>query len=460
MTDYISRRQRTEFLRPTRALFALLFVLAAVAVARTTPTMTDANPTVRQVVIGLHQPTSMAFLGNNDFLILEAVYEISANPNTVQFATGNFTTSEDDIDNSPRATITVTRTGDTSASASVSYRTVDDPSPVRCDAVTDTAFARCDYATTVGTLTFAAGETTKTFAVPIIDDAHVEPDEHLTLQLFNSSGATLGAQSTATLTILDNDVPSRANPIFNTDFFVRQQYLDFLSREPEPAQPWSAVLNGCPPNDTSCDRISVSANFFRSQEFQLKGLFIYHFYKLAFNRQPLYAEIVADMAGVTAATTEEVRAKKADFTNTFIQRQEFRDAFDALSNTAFVNALMDRYSLQSVTTPNPATPDDATQAAKVTLTRADLINRLNGVGGTLSRAQVVRAIADSNEVGAAEFNPAFVAMQYFGYLRRDPDTQGYNDWLRTIDANPADFRSMVNGFMNSTEYALRFGKTP
>jgi hypothetical protein len=61
-------------------------------------------------------------------------------------------------------------------------------------------------------------------------------------------------------------------------------------------------------------------------------------------------------------------------------------------------------------------------------------------------------------VGAAEFNPAFVAMQYFGYLRRDPEAGGYQAWLNTINANPSDFRSMVNGFMNSTEYRLRFGQ--
>ena len=90
----------------------------------------------------------------------------------------------------------------------------------------------------------------------------------------------------------------------------------------------------------------------------------------------------------------------------------------------------------------------------MTLTRADMVNRLNG----LTRAQIVRALADSNEVSSAEFNSAFVAMQYFGYLWRDPGTGGYNDWLRTINANPSDIRSMVNGFVNSTEYRLRFGQ--
>ncbi|MDT7543441.1 MAG: hypothetical protein QOE33_3345, partial [Acidobacteriota bacterium] len=191
-----------------------------------------------------------------------------------------------------------------------------------------------------------------------------------------------------------------------------------------------------------------------SQEFQLKGLFVFRFYKVAFNRLPLYSEIIPDMASVTGTTTADLNAKKALFTNAWVQRPEFSNSYGTFSNQQFVDALMSRYSLASVTTINPASPDDTT-AARVTFTRADLVSRLNA--STLTRAQVVRAIADSNEVGAAEFNPAFVAMQYFGYLRRDPDSGGYNAWLQTINANPSDFRSMVNGFMNSQEYRLRFG---
>jgi hypothetical protein len=148
-----------------------------------------------------------------------------------------------------------------------------------------------------------------------------------------------------------------------------------------------------------------------------------------------------------------VQAKKGAFTTAFVQRQEFKTAYDSLTNQQFVDALMSRYGLQSITTPDPSAPDGTT---KVTLTRADLVNRLNAA--TLTRAQVVRAIADSDQVGQAEFNPAFVAMQYFGYLRRDPEAQGYANWLRTINANPADSRAMVSGFVNSPEYRLRFGQ--
>jgi hypothetical protein len=48
-------------------------------------------------------------------------------------------------------------------------------------------------------------------------------------------------------------------------------------------------------------------------------------------------------------------------------------------------------------------------------------------------------------------------MQYFGYLRRDPDPD-YNKWLAYLNEHPDDFRTMVRGFMNSVEYRLRFGQ--
>jgi len=47
-------------------------------------------------------------------------------------------------------------------------------------------------------------------------------------------------------------------------------------------------------------------------------------------------------------------------------------------------------------------------------------------------------------------------MQYFGYLRRNPDIL-YLDWIKVLDANPADSRHMIDGFVNSTEYRHRFG---
>ncbi|HYX43306.1 MAG TPA: DUF4214 domain-containing protein, partial [Pyrinomonadaceae bacterium] len=135
-------------------------------------------------------------------------------------------------------------------------------------------------------------------------------------------------------------------------------------------------------------------------------------------------------------------------------RSEFNAAYAGLSNDAYVAALLNRYNLTTINTPDPASPDTGSQ---VTLTQTDLINRLNAQ--TLTRAQVLRAIVQSREVTEREFNGAFVAMQYYGYLRRTPETGGYNNWLNYLNAHPTDARTMVNGFMNSVEYKLRFGPT-
>jgi hypothetical protein len=396
--------------------------------------------------------------GYPDFMSSAELYDSGVSPTatptpaaSIQFSSLNYNVNE----GAGSVNVTVTRTGDLSGAASVDYKTIDDPAEVRCDTINGTAYARCDYATTVDTLTFASGETSKTFAVPIIDDDFAEGDETFGIALSNPVGAILGTPSTATVTIIDNDTVTGANPIFTTPFFVRQHYLDFLSREPEASEPWSAVLSNCSDvnSNPACDRLTVSAAFFGSPEFQLKGYFVYRFYKLAFNRLPTYGEIVVDMRSVTGQTPSEVFQKKAAFTNAFVQRTEFTSAYNVMSNEQYVSTLMGRYALTLITSPDPATPDGSN---KVTLTSTDLTNQLNA--NTLTRAQVLRAVADSDQVLGLEFNQAFVAMQYYGYLRRTPESAGYNTWLNYLNANPADFRTMVNGFMNSTEYRLRFGR--
>ncbi|HVG29740.1 MAG TPA: Calx-beta domain-containing protein, partial [Pyrinomonadaceae bacterium] len=267
----------------------------------------------------------------------------------------------------PRAVLNVTRTGDLSTTVSATVRTQDNPAAVRCDDTSTqpfVAFARCDYATTVETLTFAAGETKKSFSVSIINDVFQEPDENILIILVNpSAGAQIGPQGGMTLRIVSDDAttpPASANPILRSDFFVRQQYLDFFGREPDAAgfQAWKATLDNCPdPFNTSptsasanCDRVSVSTKFFRSQEFELKGRFVFNFYKAALGRLPRYSEIIPDMAGLTAVDDAGFFAKKAAFTNEFVQRQEFKSLYDGLSNQQFVNTLMGRYNLQQITT--------------------------------------------------------------------------------------------------------------
>jgi hypothetical protein len=353
---------------------------------------------------------------------------------------------------------------------SVEVRTVDNPAAVRCDDITTlpgVAFARCDYATTIETLTFGPGETVKTIAVPLVNDVHPEPAEDVRLELSVVSGnVVLGQIPSMTLRITSGeDGGGAANPLDQTSFFVRQQYLDFLSREPEVGEPWTRILLNCPNQfnrdkdnpSAVCDRNAVSAAFFRSVEFELKGRYVFRFYAATLGRLPTYEEIAPDMRRVTGATPAETFQKRAQFAEAWVARPDFAAAYGGLTNANFVAQLLSRYNqpggLQSIRTPNPLTPED--QEARITITRQELIDRLNS--NTYTRAQVVRAVADSDEVNLAEFERAFVAMQYYGYLRRTPDENGFNGWINYLRANPGDFYTMINGFASSPEYRLRFG---
>ena len=248
------------------------------------------------------------------------------------------------------------------------------------------------------------------------------------------------------------------NPIDCPAFFVRQQYYDFLDREPEASgvASWLNVLNNCPAGDVNClheQRLTTSAGFFGSPEFHLKGYYVFRFYRTAFGRIPEFSEIDSDMSWVSGPTPTELFMRKRDFTNNFVLRNEFTSLYTGQPNAFYVGALMNRYGLTSITTPDPQFPDGTT---KVTLTQSQLVTRLDA--GTLTRAQALRAVADSDQVFNAEYNTAFVAMQYYGYLRRTPESTGFNSWVNYLNTHPGDFREMVRGFVDSIEYRRRFGQ--
>jgi hypothetical protein len=297
----------------------------------------------------------------------------------------------------------------------------------------------------VGTLRFAAGETSKTIIIPIVNDVLVEGNETFAVTLRGATGATLGT-STATVTIVDNDAaPASQNPIDGVEFFVTQQYIDFLGRLPDAVgfANWVATLGGCPNggfgefDNPHCDRVHVSSGFYLSIEFQGRGYFAYRFYEVALDRRPTYTEFVPDMAQVGGPQSPESEVlSKAAYTEAWTQRAEFKTRYDGLTNAAYVNALEAN--------------------AEVTLSNKQaLIDALNG--GQTNRGQVLRDIVETQAVADRFFNRAFVSMQYFGYLRRDPDTVGFQNWLTTLNNNPADFRHMIFGFLFSTEYRQRFG---
>jgi hypothetical protein len=240
--------------------------------------------------------------------------------------------------------------------------------------------------------------------------------------------------------------PGTNQPITITDidFFVQQQYIDFLGRFPDTTgfADWVATLQGCPDGgfgenlNPSCDRVHVSAGFYLSLEFQGRGYWAYRWYDAALGRRPLYTEFIPDMQKVGGALSpEQEAAGKDQYMNDFVQRPEFKNLYDALNNSQFMDKLE--------------------QTAGITISnKASLLAALNG--GTQTRAQVVRNVIESQTVFDKFFNRGFVSMQYFGYLRRDPDPIGFKNWVDTLNADPSNFRHMIFGFIFSTEYLNRF----
>src|SRR5438094_29701 len=143
------------------------------------------------VNLTLSNPTGGDTLGTPDTAVLTIIDNDSGG--VLQFSSATYTVNEGVL--SGKAVIKVTRSGGTASGVTVDYATSD-----------GTATDGSDYIATSGTLTFAAGQTSGTFTIPIINDALDEPNETVILTLSNpTGGATLGTRSTAVLTIVDND---------------------------------------------------------------------------------------------------------------------------------------------------------------------------------------------------------------------------------------------------------------
>jgi hypothetical protein len=226
----------------------------------------------------------------------------------------------------------------------VNYATSDAAGNAPCTAIGTTASSRCDYLTTGGTLTFATGETSKSIAIPIIDDIFTENPENFTLTLSNATGATLGATTTATLTINDGAAEGAANPIDTAGFFVRQHYVDFLNREPDAAGLafWTNEITSCGANAQCIDvkRINVSGAFFLSIEFQETGYLVYRINKSALGNLPnapvpvSFTPFLRDTQqigqGVQVGIGDwqnKLEANKQAFTLAYVQRPEFLAAY-------------------------------------------------------------------------------------------------------------------------------------
>jgi hypothetical protein len=403
----------------------------------------------------------------------------------IRFSSSSYNTTE----NSGFTTITVQRIGDLSQAVTVDYATPDDSSATTvlpCSTPGGVASPRCDFETTLGTLRWAAGDgASKTFIVLIDQDNFVEGPEMLTLTLSNLTGGagftTPGATTaTATLTITDDVTEPTTNPIDDTDTFVRQQYRDFLNREPDASGLafWKDNIDKC--NDSArrpagmgvaqcfeVQRINTSAAFFLSIEFQNTGYFVERVYKAGFGdisppTVPVpvrFTNFITDtqqigngvIVGVGSWQTQLDNNKTA-YTQAFVQRAAFLSRYPALTSaSAFVDALnanagnvlsdSERSALISELSPNSADP--------------------------VLRADVLKKVADNATLQQREFNRAFVLLEYFGYLRRNPDAApepalnfaGYNFWLNKLNQFGGNYidAEMVKAFLSSGEYRHRFG---
>lgn len=373
-------------------------------------------------------------------------------PSTLQFSAALYSVVED----CTSISITITRSGPLTGAATVDYATAD-----------ATASERSDYTTALGTLRFAAGETSKTFDLLINEDSFVEGTETATVMLSNPAGGILGTAATATLEILDDPTEPSTNPADDPATFVCHQYHDFLNRQPDAAGLafWTNQITQCG-TDTQClelKRINVSAAFFLSIEFQETGYLVYRFQQTAFGTGPLLSmrDFLSDTQeigrGVVVGATgweQLLEANKQAYANSFAARSQFMAQYPAsLIAAQFVDAL----NANTLDPQNPGTGGSLSQTERDQLV-ADLAS------GAKTRAQVVRAVAEHPDFRAREFNRAFVYMQYVGYLRRNADAppdnnlDGYNFWLGKLNQFNGNFvqAEMVKAFLVSSEYRRRF----
>ncbi len=264
------------------------------------------------------------------------------------------------------------------------------------------------------------------------------------------------------------------NPIDQTDYFVKQQYADFLNRPADAGglSFWSNQINSCgaDANCTLAQRVNTSGAFFLSIEFQQTGYLVERAYKVAFGDAtgtstlngahnlsvPIvrFNEFLADQQAISNGVIVNqgdwqttLENNKVAYFNGFVQRQRFTNAYPSnMLPTDFVHTL-------NVNAGSPMSAAEEVQEAAAL------------AAGSKTRARVVRDVAEHPNLAKAELNRAFVLMQYFGYLRRNPndppdtDYTGYEFWLTKLNQFNGDFNAaeMVKAFINSAEYRKRFG---
>jgi CSLREA domain-containing protein len=276
----------------------------------------------------------------------------------------------------------------------------------------------------------------------------------------------LGAHTEATFTGAAS--ANGLNPLDTTEYFVRQQYLDFLGREPDESgfNFWVNNIDSCGA-DSGCreaKRVDTSAAFFLSIEFQQTGYLVYRAYESAYGNldggpvpmklsdfTPDTREISNGVVVLQDGWQQKLENNKRAFIAEFVQRPRFGNAYPiSMTPAQFVDKLFANAHV-------PSTDPDYAAALTEFGTATDTAD-------VAARARVLRRVAENSTLTRQQFTQAFVLMQYFGYLQRDPnsgrdaDFTGYNFWLEKLDRFSGNFENaeMVKAFLSSVEYRARF----
>jgi hypothetical protein len=261
-----------------------------------------------------------------------------------------------------------------------------------------------------------------------------------------------------------------ANRIDDPQFFVRQHYLDFFSREADASGLafWTNQIISCN-NSAACieiKRINVSAAFFLSIEFQETGYLVYKFYKAGYGNLPgapvplRFNEFLPDTRRIGQGVVvgvgnwqQKLEDNKRAYAAGFVTSSSFSSAYSSsLTSAQFVDALFANAGVIPAASERTAAINEFGSAT----TSAD----------TDARALAVRRVAENSTLNSQELNRAFVLMQYYGYLRRNPDDPpeatldfaGYNFWLGKLNQFNGNFvdAEMVKAFITAGEYRARF----
>jgi hypothetical protein len=277
------------------------------------------------------------------------------------------------------------------------------------------------------------------------------------------------------------DFTAVVDPLGDPSVFVTQQYRDFLNREPDAGglSFWTNQISSCNPYIPSCPeerRVSVSASFFLSIEFKETGYLVERTYKTAYGdatgsstfngphqmQVPIirFTEFLADTQRIGSGVVilqsgweQLLESNKQAFFAEFVGRTRFTGAFPTnLTPAEFV----DRLFLNAGVT--PSTADRAAAIAE--------FGSATNTSDTGARGRALRRVAENPTLAEQERNRAFVLMQYFGYLRRNPndapeaglDYTGYDFWLTKLNQFNGNYiqAEMVKAFLSSIEYRQRF----